>query len=364
MSEPRVALVVGATGIAGVSVSRQLVKAGWKVWGLSRRSRPGLVPSGVESLQADLLDASSVAKALQNVNPHHIFITAWVKRDTEAENIETNSSILRYLFAALDRRGSATSIRHVALVTGLKHYLGPFEAYGKGPKADTPFHETEPRLPVPNFYYAQEDVLFAEANRIGFTWSVHRAHSMFGFAVGNAMNMVSTLSVYATLCKEMKKPFVFPGSVDQWNCATDITDADLVGEQMIWAATNKAGANEAFNVVNGDLIRWRWFWPQIAKYFSLEWEGPTNPPQTLQNTMREWPAAELWQRIATREKLAEADVNELASWWHSDADLGRNVECFADITKSREAGFFNFRSTPKSFFEKVEQYRSASLIPN
>ena len=50
------------------------------------------------------------------------------------------------------------------LVTGLKHYLGPFEAYASAP-ADTPFRESQDRLPFENFYYDQEDVLFAAAER-------------------------------------------------------------------------------------------------------------------------------------------------------------------------------------------------------
>jgi hypothetical protein len=33
------------------------------------------------------------------------------------------------------------------------------------------------------------------------------------------------------------------------------------------------------------------------------------------------------------------------------------------MTKSKEAGFLNFRSTPKSFFDKVERYRAARLLP-
>jgi hypothetical protein len=43
---------------------------------------------------------------------------------------------------------------------GLKHYLGPFEAYASAP-ADTPFRESQDRLPYQNFYYEQEDILFA-----------------------------------------------------------------------------------------------------------------------------------------------------------------------------------------------------------
>ena len=54
-------------------------------------------------------------------------------------------------------------------MTGLKHYLGPFEAYAQGVMADTPFHEDEPRTSAPNFYYAQEDELFAAAGGPGST---------------------------------------------------------------------------------------------------------------------------------------------------------------------------------------------------
>ncbi len=79
-----------------------------------------------------------------------------------------------------------------ALVTGLKHYLGPFEAYGKNP-AKPPYRESQERLEYENFYYEQEDILFTAADRFGFTWSVHRPHTVIGFALGNAMNMGVTL---------------------------------------------------------------------------------------------------------------------------------------------------------------------------
>ena len=356
-TKTRRALVVGATGIAGQTVSRQLADAGWEVHGLARRVER--LPAGVVPVQADLLDAEATHAALAGLRPEIVIITAWIRKDTEAENIEVNSRTLHNLFAGLEPDGG---VRHVALLTGLKHYLGPFEDYATGVKAETPFHESEPRLPSPNFYYAQEDELFAAAERMGFTWSVHRSHTVFGFAVDNAMNMALTLSVYATICKELGRPFVFPGSVEQWNFVTDVTDADLLGEQLIWASTHREGENEAFNIANGDQFRWRWLWPQIAEHFEVEWEGPAASPRTLVDSMTEV-APEVWKRIAERDGLAESDVSKLASWWHSDSDLGREVECITDMTKSREAGFLNFRSTPKSFLDKVARYREARLIP-
>ncbi len=168
-------------------------------------------------------------------------------------------------------------------MTGLKHYLGPFEAYATGVMADTPFREEEPRLDSPNFYYAQEDELFASARRNGFTWSVHRSHTVFGFATGNAMNMVLTLSAYATICKELGRPFVFPGSETQWNAVTDVTDAGLLAEQIIWAGdatrpvtTRPSTSRTATSSAGGGCGR------RSPSYFGLEWEGFDGEPRTLE----------------------------------------------------------------------------------
>src|SRR5689334_6975357 len=234
----RRALVVGVTGIVGQAVAERLLRDGWETHGLSRSGGTGV--DGVHAVAADLSDPTALAAALDGLAPELVAITAWTRKDTEAENIAVNGAAVRDLLAALEPAGS---VRHVALMTGLKHYLGPFEAYATGKMPDTPFHEEEPRLSSPNFYYAQEDELFAAAERQGFGWSVHRAHTVFGFATGNAMNMVLTLCAYATICKERGLPFVFPGSETQWNGVTDVTDAELLAEQIIWAGTSEAGRN-------------------------------------------------------------------------------------------------------------------------
>lgn len=352
----RTALVVGSTGIAGQTVSRQLADQGWNVFGLSRSGSVEM--PGVTNIRADLLDPGALTAALAGTAPELVIIAAWMRNDTEEKNIEVNSATVRNVLAALEPE---RSMRHVSLLTGLKHYLGPFEFYGQGVMADTPFHEEEPRLSAPNFYYAQEDEVFSSAARNGFTWSVHRAHTIFGFATGNAMNMALTLSVYATICKKLGLPFIFPGSAMQWNGVTDVTDAELLGEQLIWAGTHVEGQNQAFNIANGDVFRWRWLWPKIAAHFGLEWEGFAGAPRPLEEQMRGM--QETWAEIAASSSLVESDLSRLASWWHTDGDLGREIECLTDMTKSRTAGFQAFRATPDSFFDKVTRYREARIIP-
>jgi Nucleoside-diphosphate-sugar epimerases len=353
---PRRALVVGATGIVGQNLSARLVAEGWQVHGLSRSGRtPG---EGVRPVQADLSDSVGLTRALDRLAPQLVAITAWSRQATEAENIAVNGAAVRNLLTALEPSGS---VEHVALMTGLKHYLGPFEAYAQGIMADTPFHEDEPRLDAPNFYYAQEDELFDAARRSDFTWSVHRSHTVFGFAVGNAMNMVLTLSAYATICKELGRPFVFPGSSTQWHSVTDVTDADLLADQIIWAATHKAAHNEAFNIANGDVFRWRWLWPQIAEYFGVEWEGFEGAPRPLTASMVGMDA--VWRGVAEKYGLVEPDINRIASWWHTDSDLGREIEVLTDMNKSRNAGFTQTRDSRAGFFSYVERYRAARIIP-
>jgi nucleoside-diphosphate-sugar epimerase len=352
--DKRTALVVGSTGIVGQNLSHRLIEQGWTVFGLSRGAQ---VIDGVHGLAADLRDAEAVRKALQGADPTHLFLSAWIRHDTEAENVRVNGALVENVFAALE---AAKNLQHVALVTGTKQYLGPFESYGQS-AAETPFREDNPRLPGLNFYYTQEDIVFREAVRRGFGWSVHRPHTIVGYAVANAMNMGSTLAVYATLCHERGEPFVFPGSQEQWNALTDVTDARLLAEHLEWAATTPAARNQAFNVVNGDVFRWRWLWPQLAAYFGVRSEGPPEGLAPLEPRMDAAPAQ--WAKIAAKHNLAEPDIHRLVSWWHTDGDLGRTLECVNDSSKSRRLGFARFQETPASFFDLFDRLKRERLIP-
>lgn len=349
------ALVVGASGIVGSATADLLLGDGWTVHGLARRP---VKLSGVVSVAADLRDKAATAASLGDLRPEAVFITTWLRQASEAENIRVNAAMVRNLLDGL-RAGGGT--RHVALVTGLKHYLGPFEAYGKGKLPQTPFREEQGRLDIENFYYAQEDEIFAAAERDGFTWSVHRPHTVIGLAVGNAMNMGTTLAVYATLCRETGRPFRFPGSAAQWNGLTDMTDARLLARHLLWSATTPEARNEAFNVVNGDVFRWSWMWGRIAQWFGLEPASFDGSVQPLEEQMAN--DAPLWRAIAEREGLAEPDLNRLSSPWHTDADLGRPIEVVTDMGKSRKLGFTAYQPTDDAFFDLFERLRAGKLIP-
>jgi nucleoside-diphosphate-sugar epimerase len=349
------ALVVGSTGIVGRNLAAHLAaQVEWTVFGLARNA---VELPGVQAVPADLLQPESLRTALANLRPTHVYLTTWMRRETEAENIRVNGAMVRNLLGVL----GGNSVEHVALVTGLKHYLGPFEAYGKGKLPATPFREEQGRLDVENFYYAQEDEVFAAAASKGFGWSVHRPHTIIGYALGNAMNMGVTLAVYATICRETGRPFIFPGSQVQWKSLTDMTDARLLARHLQWASTTPAARDQAFNVVNGDVFRWSWMWERIAAWFRLKPAPYPEAPMPLEVQLAD--AASLWEEIARRHALAEHDLHRLASAWHTDADLGRPVEVLTDMSKSRRLGFLDYQSTGDSFYELFAALREARIIP-
>jgi nucleoside-diphosphate-sugar epimerase len=349
------ALIAGVTGIVGRHLAEHLNQiGGWDVIGVSRH--PNDLPKGVQHIAGDLTDGPGLKTALKGAAPSHVFIATWSRQATEAENIKVNGGMVSNLLSAV----AGQPIKHVALVTGTKHYLGPFEAYAKS-KPITPFREEQPRLPYDNFYYAQEDVVFDGAKRMGYSWSVHRPHTLIGYAVGNVMNMAATLGCYAAICKETGKPFVFPGSSEQFAACVDITDGRLLAKHLAWAATTSAAANQAFNVTNGEIFRWNWLWPQLAANLGVPAASYPGKPMPLAESMAGMEP--VWDKIVAAKGLQKNALTTVASWWHSDADLGRSIENFNDMTKSRDLGFLAYQNSVRSFTDAFDRLRAQRIIP-
>jgi hypothetical protein len=106
-----------------------------------------------------------------------------------------NVALLRNLLDATER--IAPGLRHVTLYQGGKAYgadLGPFK---------TPEREDDPRLMSPNFYYDQED--FLRERQAGKDWSftILRPEAVSGYAIGNPMNLIMAIGVYAAISKRV-----------------------------------------------------------------------------------------------------------------------------------------------------------------
>ena len=102
-------------------------------------------------------------------------------------------------------------------------------------------------------------------------------------------------------------------------------------------------------------------WKSIADYFGIP--DPGYPDQTSPLEPRMINADNEWASIVSKYGLANYKASEIASWWHTDADLGRQVETFADMGKSRKAGFNDLRVTTDSFTDLFDRLRRDKIIP-
>lgn len=350
----KTALIAGVSGITGQNLANHLAEnSDWTVFGLSRKE---FHLAGITPLAADLLDPKTLSEAVANKKITHVYFTSWQKMESEERNCEVNGAMLKNLLEAL----KGCPLEHVALVTGGKNYFGSFSDSGKF-EVTTPYREEQSRKPGLNFYYTQEDILFEYASKLGFSWSVHRPNTVIGYAIGNAMNMGISLAVYATICKENGRPFLFPGSPTIYNGVCDLTDARIVAKQLHWAGITEGAKNQAFNIVNGDVFRWNWMWKEIANYFEIEVAEYPGYAISLEEQMKT--SSPEWDKIVTKYGLQPLKMEKLASWWHSDSDLSRTFETFADMSKSRQLGFTEYQKSNQSFFDLFNRLRREKIIP-
>lgn len=342
------ALVVGARGVIGGTLAEHLATLpDWNVVGLSRRGGPADGP--ITHVRADLFDPASVREALRaNPGITHVFYAAYQDRPTWTELVEPNVTMLRNVLDALP-----TSVRHVSLMQGYKVYgahLGPFS---------TPAREDDPPHMPPEFNVDQQHLVEARAATDGWTWSAIRPSVVAGFGLGNPMNLGVVLAVYASISAELGVPLRFPGKPGAYNALLELTDAGLLAEATVWAATDPATANQAFNIANGDLFRWNRMWPVLADAFDLEVAPPL--PMQLADVMAD--KEPVWNAMVAKHDLAPTPYSDVSSWAFGDFVFSWDYDMFADGSKARRLGFHRYIETEKMLLGLIEDLRKRRIIP-
>ncbi|KAL2537243.1 3-oxo-Delta-4 [Forsythia ovata] len=362
-----VSLIIGVTGIVGNSLAeilplRNTPGGPWKVYGVARRPRPSWnADHPVQYIQCDILDIEDTRSKLSTLSDvTHLFYVTWGSKSTEIENCQVNGQMFNNVLNTIIP--NCPNLKHICLQTGLKHYLGPFELMGKVVPHDPPFHEDLPRLNVPNFYYTLEDILFEEVKKKqGLTWSIHRPGNIFGFSPYSMMNIVGTLCVYAAICKHEGVPLKFPGNKAAWDGYSVCSDADLIAEQEICSAVDPNAKNEAFNVNNGDVFKWKHFWRVFAEQFGVE-PGELDESSKLSLTEMMKDKGPVWDEIVKKNELVATKLEDVGIWWFADYVLGR--ECMLDImNKSKEHGFVGFRDSKKAFVSWINKVKAHKIVP-
>lgn len=361
-------LVLGASGNVGqAATERFLGDREFDVTSVSRRD-PGLpARDGCAHLAVDLRDAGAIAAAVRGAGPitHVVYAALYEKADliagwVDREQIDTNRLMFENVLGAL--RAAGSPVAHVSVLQGTKAYgyhLGRMRIPGK---------ESQPRVDHGNFYWEQEDLLRAAAGSMVFSYTIFRPQFVFGGVLGAAMNLIPVIGVYAALCRELDRPFSYPGGASY---VAEAVDSRLLADALHWAATSPSARNETFNITNGDVFEWRDLWGSFAAALQVE----SGPDRLL--SMADWlPGQEAtWQRTIRRHGLRALSLGQVLGLSHQYADdafayagdrsplESRSRPVQLSTIKLRQAGFGDCIDTEEMFKYWFARLRAERVLP-
>lgn len=346
----RKALVAGALGIVGRNIAEHLQRhGGWEVIGIARGEPKQSVSWRLAHV--DLADEAGCRRLIESEpGITHLFYAARAPNPDASAEAAFNLRMLDNLLRPLDR---AADFEHVCLVHGTKWYgshLGPFR---------TPAKEDDPRHLPPNFYFDQADLVAALQPGKRWTWSAVRPAIVCGFSLGYPHNIAAVLGVYATISKSLGLPLKFPGTRACFEAVSQATDVRLLAQAMAWAATEPRCANESFNIVNGDLFRWRNLWERLARHFDMENGGV----QTVSLATMMADKEPLWRSIVERHGLRGLSLAEIVNWTYADMSFRQDWDHISSTLKARRLGFEASVDTEGMFVEQLERFRAERVLP-
>ena len=365
--QPKVALVVGVTGIVGNSLAKILSRPDapggpWKVYGIARRPQPRyFAESPIEYIQCNVFDAFDTQEKISSLRDvTHLFWVMCVGQRTEERNFHDGNMFRNVIDALLL---NARSLQHIVLQTGGEHYFGSFTLDRMNEAIpEPPFQEDLARLPISNIYYTLEDILFdIVKKKEALTWSIHRPNAILGFSPWSLMNVLGSLAVYASICKFEGSSFTFPGNRVTWEQCGDVADAELIAEQEIWACLEPNAKNQAFNISNGDVFSYKRVWSLLATQFGLEVPPYNEHPISLQEAMKG--KDDVWDAIVAKYDLIPTKLENVGNWWLIDHLLNLPYLPVLSMNKSKGLGFLGYRDTEASILHWIDSMRLKKIIP-
>ncbi|KAI9011652.1 hypothetical protein DFJ74DRAFT_771954 [Hyaloraphidium curvatum] len=254
--------------------------------------------------------------------------------------------------------------------------------YSRHPTPALPQRETfdDPQPSIAPFYASQLSIARSLAPQHGFSWTVTLPQCIYGATRQCAQTLATSLGVWAYAHKLLGMPLVFPGNVRAWNAVMDGSDAALLAELNVWAATEAKCENEILNAVNGDVYQWKFAWYRIGAFFGCE-VPPEEEMLKLISHERGMPTFKLGERI-TEEMLAKAwseckksgpgkdDPGFVEDAWKAavpfnflDIVFSIEVNIFQSMTKVRRLGFNGYIDTDESFCNIFERMQRDGVFP-
>jgi hypothetical protein len=278
------AIVTGANGISGHHMLRILAQSPkrWsKIYCLSRwpPALPGGLPPNAVHIALDFLKApeeiGSVLKE-KDLKADYIFFFSYIQVEpkpgstlwSSAEEMRTvNAKLLSNFLEALPY--ADIKPQTIMLQTGAKNYgihLGP---------TVVPQEETDPRVTLePNFYYAQEDILWDYCKKYNINWTICMPSFIVGAVPDAAMNLCFPLAVYAAVTKHLGEKLAYPADLSAWESPQNQSSGMLNAYMQEWSVLTPAAKNQKFNTADDSAFTWGKFWPKLAQLYGLEYTKP------------------------------------------------------------------------------------------
>ncbi|KAL4901618.1 hypothetical protein BDW74DRAFT_187241 [Aspergillus multicolor] len=386
--QPKVAFVTGVNGISGNAIVEHMnrtPKTEWSKIIITSRSplKTHWQDPRVEFVALDFL--SPVETLIPNMTPcctavTHAYFTSYVHSDDFAKLKETNVPLFQKFLTAIDTVARETLQRHYGA------HLHPIPQ---------PCSEEHPRYDDKgeNFYYPQEDFLFALQRERKWTYNIIRPNGIVGQPSAptdpypraeNGMSEALTLALYFLISRETGETPRFPGNVF-YNCPDDNSYAPSLAQMSVWATTHPdpAVANGAFNHVNGDTFVWRYFFPRIGAYFGIDvpdstfTRTSTSASNTNTNSgtgtgtgthqenefrMASWAAApknqRAWESLCAKYG-GNADAFTWGTWAFFDWGVGKAWRTLSSVSKARRFGWNRYDDTFESWIETFWAFENA-----
>lgn len=243
------ALITGVTGFAGSHLAELLLKENVEVHGIQRwRSKSDNIVDVVEKVQfheADLLDAHSLYKVVDEVRPNYIFHLAaqsYVQSSwaSPSNTLEVNIIGTVHLFEAVRKSGLDITIQ-IACSS---------EEYGKVLPNELPIKETNPLRPLSPYavsklamdylgyqYFESYDMKVIRTR--GFNHTGPRRGDVFAES--------TFAKQIAEIEKGKKEPVVYVGNLQAIRDYTDVRDM----VRAYYIAVKKCKPGEVYNIASG-----------------------------------------------------------------------------------------------------------------
>lgn len=247
------ALITGITGFAGSHLAELLLKENVEVYGVQRwRSKNDNIEhikNQIQFHEADLLDAHSLYKVIEEVKPKYVFHLAaqsYVQSSwaSPANTLEVNITGSVHLFEAVRKSGLDVTIQ-IACSS---------EEYGKVMPDELPIKESNPLRPLSPYAVskiAMDYLGYQYFESYGVKIIRTRGFNHTGPRRGDVFAESTFAKQIAEIEKGISKPVVYVGNLEAKRDYTDVRDM----VRAYYLSVQKCQPGEVYNISSGNAWR-------------------------------------------------------------------------------------------------------------